>query len=60
MSFPRKTLINGFFNKFDQATNQKVSDYFYSWIFDNFKFDNFTLYIDSSVGIAVKKVQKKL
>jgi hypothetical protein len=38
-----------FFNKFNQATNQKVSDHFYSWIFDNFKFDNFTLDIDSSV-----------
>jgi hypothetical protein len=25
-----------------------VSEYFYSWIFDNFKFDNFTLDIDSS------------
>ena len=38
-----------FFSKFNQATNQKVSAYFYSWIFDNFKFDNFTLDIDSSV-----------
>lgn len=38
-----------FFAKFDQAKNQRVSDYFYSWIFDNFKFDNFTLDIDSSV-----------
>jgi hypothetical protein len=46
---PAQDTYKRFFNKFDQATNQKVSDYFYSWIFDNFKFDNFTLYIDSSV-----------
>ncbi|HET8829938.1 MAG TPA: IS1380 family transposase, partial [Pelobium sp.] len=38
-----------FFSKFDQAKNQRISDYFYTWIFDNFKFNNFTLDIDSSV-----------
>ena len=38
-----------FFGKFDQVKNQQVSDYFYTWMFDNFKFDNFTLDIDSSV-----------
>jgi hypothetical protein len=31
------------------SRNQKVGDHFYSWIFDNFKIDNFTLDIDSSV-----------
>jgi hypothetical protein len=36
-------------SKFTQATNQKVSDSIYFWIFDNFKFDNFTLDMDSSV-----------
>jgi len=46
---PAQDTYKRFFNKFDQATNQKVSDHFYSWIFDNFKFDNFTLDIDSSV-----------
>ncbi len=46
---PAQDTYKRFFNKLDQATNQKVSDYFYSWIFDNFKFDNFTLDIDSSV-----------
>ena len=46
---PAKDTYKRFFNKFNQATNQKVSDHFYSWIFDNFKFDNFTLDIDSSV-----------
>ena len=46
---PGQDTYKRFFGKFNQATNQKVSDYFYSWIFDNFKFDNFTLDIDSSV-----------
>ncbi len=46
---PAQDTYKRFFSKFDQLTNQKVSDYFYSWIFDNFKFDNFTLDIDSSV-----------
>jgi len=46
---PAQDTYKRFFAKFDQATNQRVSDYFYSWIFDNFKFDNFTLDIDSSV-----------
>lgn len=46
---PGQDTYKRFFGKFTQASNQKVSDYFYSWIFDNFKFDNFTLDIDSSV-----------
>jgi hypothetical protein len=46
---PAQDTYKRFFSKFNQVTNQKVSDYFYSWIFDNFKFDNFTLDIDSSV-----------
>jgi hypothetical protein len=46
---PAQDTYKRFFSKFTQATNHKVSDYFYSWIFDNFKFDNFTLDIDSSV-----------
>jgi len=37
------------FSKFIQATNQRVADYFYSWVFDNIKFNNFTLDVDSSV-----------
>ena len=48
-NIPAQDTYKRFFNKFDQVTNQKVSDHFYSWIFDNFKFDNFTLDIDSSV-----------
>ena len=46
---PGQDTYKRFFSKFTQTTNQKVSDYFYSWIFDNVKFDNFTLGIDSSV-----------
>jgi hypothetical protein len=46
---PGQDTYKRFFSKFTQATNQKVSDYFYSWIFDNVKFDNLTLDIDSSV-----------
>lgn len=46
---PGQDTYKRFFSKFNQATNQKVSDYFYSWFFDNIRFDNFTLDIDSSV-----------
>ena len=46
---PGQDTYKRFFSKFTQTTNQNVSDYFYSWIFDNFKFNNFTLDIDSSV-----------
>ena len=46
---PAQDTYKRFFSKFNQATNQKVGDYFYAWIFDNFKFNNFTLDIDSSV-----------
>ena len=46
---PGQDTYKRYFSKFTQSTNQKVSDYFYSWIFDNVKFDNFVLDIDSSV-----------
>jgi hypothetical protein len=46
---PGQDTYKRFFSKFTQSTNQKVSDYFYSWIFDNVKFDNFNIDIDSSV-----------
>lgn len=48
-STPGQDTYKRFFSKFNQATNQKVSDYFYSWFFDNVQFNNFTLDIDSSV-----------
>jgi hypothetical protein len=46
---PGQDAYRRFFSKFTQAKNHRVSEYFYSWIFDNFKFDNFTLDIDSSI-----------
>lgn len=46
---PGQDAYKRFFGKFTQAMNHRVGEYFYSWIFDNFKFDNFTLDIDSSV-----------
>lgn len=46
---PGQDTYKRFFSKFTQTTNQKVSDYFYSWFFKNIKFDNLTLDIDSSV-----------
>ncbi|MCC6252136.1 MAG: IS1380 family transposase [Bacteroidia bacterium] len=46
---PAQDTYKRFFGKFTQPTNHQVSDYFYSWIFDNFQFDNFTLDVDSSI-----------
>lgn len=46
---PGQDVYKRFFGKFTQATNARVGEYFYRWIFDNIKFDNFTLDIDSSV-----------
>ena len=46
---PGQDAYKRFFGKFTQVMNNAVGQYFYSWIFDNFKFDNFTLDIDSSV-----------
>lgn len=46
---PGQDTYKRYFSKFTQTTNQDVSNYFYSWIFDNLNFDNFTLDIDSSV-----------
>ncbi len=46
---PGQDTYKRFFNKFTQAKNQRVSDHFYSWLFDHVKFDNFTLDCDSSV-----------
>jgi len=46
---PGQDTYKRFFSKFTQGTNQRVSDYFYTWIFDNVKVDNLTLDIDSSI-----------
>lgn len=46
---PGQDTYKRFFSKFTQASNHRVSEYFYSWLFDNVKFNNFTLDFDSSV-----------
>lgn len=46
---PAQDAYKRYFAKFDQITNLEVSQHFYSWIFDNFYFDNYTLDIDSSI-----------
>lgn len=38
-----------YFEKFDQATNQRVFQQAYQWFFGNLHFDNYTLDFDSSV-----------
>ena len=38
-----------FFNKFTQEKNQKVFTLMYQWFFQNLRFDNYTLDLDSSV-----------
>lgn len=38
-----------YFEKFDQATNQRVFESFYRWFFGQLQFDNYTLDFDSTV-----------
>jgi Transposase DDE domain group 1 len=45
---PGQDTYKRFFAKFDMAKNLRVSDYLYSWIFDNTQFNNFTLDFDST------------
>jgi len=46
---PGQDVYKRYFAKFTQGINQRVSDHFYSWIFNSIKFDNYTLDCDSSV-----------
>lgn len=46
---PAQDTFKRYFSKFTQVINQNVSDHFFSWIFDNVEFDNFTMDCDSSV-----------
>ena len=46
---PGNDAFKRFFRKFRQADSQRVSDYFYKWIFNNVKFDNYTLDCDSTI-----------
>ena len=48
-SVPAQDAYKRYFSKFEQVTNLEVSQYFYSWLFDNYHFDHFTLDIDSSI-----------
>ncbi|MFV0387459.1 MAG: IS1380 family transposase, partial [Pyrinomonadaceae bacterium] len=46
---PGQNAYKRFFGKFTQGTNMRVSENLYRWIFDNLKFDNFTLDVDSTI-----------
>ena len=46
---PAQDVYKRYFAKFSQAINQRVSDHFYSWVFNSVQFDNYTLDCDSSV-----------
>ncbi len=46
---PGQDTYKRFFGKFTQPINQRVSDHFYTWMFDNVQFDNYTLDCDSTV-----------
>ena len=46
---PGQDAYKRYFNKFTQATNDQVSQHFYSWIMSNINFDHFTMDFDSSV-----------
>lgn len=46
---PEHKAFQRYFDKFNMATSHSVFGGLYSWFFDNLKFDNFTLDIDSSI-----------
>jgi hypothetical protein len=46
---PGQDAYKRYFNKFDQLKNQQVSQYFFTWIFQNLNINYFTLDIDSTV-----------
>lgn len=46
---PAQDVYKRYFSKFTQGINQRVSNHFFSWMFDNVHFDNYTLDCDSSV-----------
>ena len=46
---PAQDVYKRYFARFTQGINQRVSDHFYSWIFNSVQFDNYTLDCDSSV-----------
>jgi hypothetical protein len=46
---PGHRAFQRYFNKFDQASNQKVFSFLYQWFFQNLHFDNYTLDFDSTI-----------
>ena len=46
---PSQDAYKRFFNKFNQATNARVNQHFYSWMLSNIQFNHFTLDFDSSI-----------
>lgn len=46
---PGHDTFKRFFKKFDLETSSQLSDHLFGWVFDNVKFNNFTLDCDSSV-----------
>lgn len=46
---PAQDTYKRFFSKFNPASHHRVSQHFYKWIFEQVRFDNFTLDCDSSV-----------
>jgi len=46
---PAQDAYKRFFGKFSQVDNLRVSDYFFRWILNNYKYDNYTIDFDSSV-----------
>ena len=46
---PAQDTYKRFFAKFTSASQIRISQYFYHWLFKQVQFDNFTLDVDSSV-----------
>jgi hypothetical protein len=46
---PAQDAYKRFFGKFTQTDNLRVADYFFRWLMDSYRYDNFTLDFDSSV-----------
>jgi hypothetical protein len=46
---PGNDTFKRFFRKFSQADSHRVNKYFYHWVFDNLRFDNYTLDCDSTI-----------
>jgi hypothetical protein len=46
---PAQDAYKRYFDKFTQTDNLRVADYFFRWIIDSYKYDNFTLDFDSSI-----------